>query len=58
MWSDFQLRSQRVVFVILCMRIKGKKKTKKQKHIYLRIGFQVVVEDVDRNGEVSSVKRV
>lgn len=25
---------------------------------YLKIGFQVVVEDIDRNGKVSGVKRV
>lgn len=36
--------------------MKGTKK--KQRRIYLRIGFQVVVEDVDRNGEVSGVKGV
>ena len=30
----------------------------KQEHVYLRIGLQVVVEDVDRNGQVSGVKGV
>lgn len=39
------------------MGIKGEKKDK-QKHIYLRIGLQVVVEDVDRNGKVPCVKGV
>lgn len=53
MCFDIQLRLRTVVFVILCTGIK-----EKQKDLYLRIGLQVVVEDVDRNGEVAGVKRV
>lgn len=48
-----------MLFVILLRGHERKKKTKnKQGHIYLRIGLQVVVEDIDRNGEVPCVKGV
>lgn len=29
-----------------------------ERTVYLKIGFQVVVEDIDRNGKVSGVKGV
>lgn len=53
MCLDFQLRLQMVFYVSFYKVIK-----KINKQIYLRIGFQVVVKDINRNGEVSSVKGV